>query len=446
MVRTMMCRHTLALVVCGFAVSPGLLAAPWRDVLNLEVNESDGIQRAARVADTAALRAIGTSASVDAERSLAMAMLYRVTGEPERSDALARQCVAEAEKGSQAVQAISGFLCSEVLAGNRFLARDYPAWGQALVTGVTTTRKPFDERYGTQPYRFASLNGLDPIAISRLPKLSSPRPPAPGTVLSRLYPTFDDGKKELRYDTSGAAPPWVTKMTVNGMPVAMRVDTGAIVTNLNRDSAERAKVRIVAPTFLPLGVGASGAIMSSSLGEMDALSAETLKASPWRVAVSDAPDVLGSDFLRFLRVFRVDENRLTVLAAADARRCKYRLLLASDWQGQHVLVTLLPIDGVEQRVMVDTGDDGPLSVFEPGSATAEDPTLTIRSLSGPRTLHFRAGTANVAGHKVTVRHIAGESQFPFNQVIGAGALRDISLTIDFDAMHLCIDDAGRTSL
>lgn len=445
MSRTATILSALIVAVCGMSVSPRTPSSPWRDVLNLNVNESDGIGEAARKGDAHALELISAQANIDAERSLAKAMLYRVTGSLASSDAFAQRCLAEAAAGSEAVQAVSGFLCSEVLAGNRFLARDYPGWARHLMYGVAVTKKAFDARYGTRPYSFASLNGLDLATVAHVPPTPIGGDVAAGGVLSRLLPIFADGKTELRYDEKGAAPPWIAKVMVNGKPVAMRVDSGAVVSNLNVKSARESNVRILAPTFLPLGVGSSGQITSSSLGQIDNLSVGSIGSLTWQTAVSDVPDVLGSDFLRALRVFRIEERKLTVLDPKEAPVCGAPLRFASDWQGQHLLVATMKVDGADRSVLVDTGNDTPLSIYEPNGASADDPLMTERTLAGTRDVHYRKDEATVEGQRIPTLRIAAPSGFPFDYVLGAAALRYISLTFNFDSMRLCVGRASRSA-
>ncbi len=430
-------------VVFSTCIPSALFAQRGRNVLEVHVRESAGISKAVQAGDINKLKSISISSDHSMERDLAKAMLDRMKGRLKFSDQDAKKCLKDAHKvNSVARYAVLDLLCSEVLAGNYFMNRDYAAWASNINAGIRRTKASWDAHIDG-PYIFSGMIGLDTDKVEHI----GPRPDfnllPKGAIINRLIPTWPDGSQGLRYDRYGSGPPWVTKLMVNGVPIIARVDTGAVVTNINKSDAERAHLKILANKFISFSHFKAPGAVPSELREVHIFRVGKYKVGGWRVAVSSGYNVLGIDFLRTLGVFRVGQYKLKVLNKAP-KNCNDPLRVISNWLGNNYIIALFKVNGKTSRVLLDTGSSNSLTVEEkdqvlvPGNQYAK--AKDIDFAGHIRKIMRRRSRATIEGIPVIMDHVVSKPNASYDYVLGSGALKNMDLIVDFQSMHACLTE------
>jgi predicted aspartyl protease len=427
-------RVCACLVAC--VLSPGLRSQPGREPVDVDVQEKRGILVAALWGRHDLLQDVAETAPKPFERDLAAAMAARASGHLDISDEAVKQCLKDVADATDGERAAFNLLCGQVYAGNKFLRGDYQGWAMIALGMVKATDPYFRILYKDQPYTIRTFKGVDLASVQGSGPATTLTPVPKDTRLLRIGTASG-----FHYGTFRATGLYITQWTINGTTLAAIFDTGAVVSTLDRVEANRLALPVAAPRFLTLGRDAGGAGVAVDLRQVREVELGAASLGEIRIASGSVPNVIGLDLIRALGTIKVSDTGVLVLGQGAPLPCATPATFASDWLGNYKLIARMKVQGKLSQVFIDTGDDGPLTVFEAHPSTL-DPSAIYKPVQvtvagGTEQWQVRTTDADLDGHRVTLRHVVGKGG-NFDYSLGAGVLRTLDLYLDFPRMIACV--------
>jgi len=434
-------------ITLALALALGSPMAPCKAIepLHVNVTDTDGIEDAAARGDVARLQEIGARSPKSLVRHLSAAMAARAKGDLNTSDAELKLCVEESGKAPDLDHVAFTTFCGQALAGNRFMRGDYAAWGQFLQAVVAATTPYFQARTPGRPLIFNAMAGIDINGAAKLPPVGGRVQVPPGAHLDRLgAKPGAAGTLQFTYDEFGDTTPFDISLSVNGTPVRTKFDTGADISTVERKTADTLHLPVLLKQFLILQHDQADVGVSTDLRGVDSIKGGSIDFGPAQIASGTPHAVLGLDLIRSLGSIRISESGVS--QAKPPGGCNNDLTIASSWIGNSSLAAHMVVDGKPSLVRLDTGDNGPLTVFEEKQAL--DPGVQYKEgrfthAGGEQAWLVRAVTATLDGQSVALRHVVGKQGKTYDYVLGVGALKTLDLYLDFPNMKMCVVEARR---
>jgi clan AA aspartic protease (TIGR02281 family) len=234
-------------------------------------------------------------------------------------------------------------------------------------------------------------------------------------------------------------------VTINGQPLPMILDTGAF-TVLGEETAKKLGVKVLLEKDGAVR-GVLGGVTDKKLGFVESLKIGNVEID--NVPVSIIPEernLLGMNVLQRLVRFEIQRDALLVYGPnATTPPCETPLLIGTTfWGSPPKLVQRIPIGGVPQYVAFDSG-----SVFylTTNQASTQGPLehggqMLLRDANhGAQPVRYAQLTSKVemAGKSYQLTYAAIEDvELPFKYILGAGALQDVRLFVDFGKRVSCL--------
>jgi predicted aspartyl protease len=379
------------------------------------------IERALRRADVPALARLYQESPNPAERVLAATALERIHFNLDKATDDARIC----ERSLFDRQPQVAFFCARLANGNQRLAGGAQ---QADAAELEMTK-----RYARALPRGAMehLRGYAAAQMAHAPL--QVQKPATGFSIALE-----------RSASNGHLP--TLEAQANGHTTRLIVDTGSGYLTLDDDTARELGVHLLDRSDLTRGLLSTD--IPAKYGVLDKLTfaGVTMTNAPVMV-VPGRKRLIGIDLLRRLGTFRIAADQLTVYGDADSRpACEEPMLVASDVWGNHVrIVVALPIEGVLQTTLLDSGssfflsaDQTVMDALHSGHNTRVD----VRDM-GPRRHQARINKATaevvISGQPFQVTFdIFKDATLPWSYVLGSGALEYMDFYLDFENRHTCL--------
>lgn len=334
-------------------------------------------------------------------------------------------------------------LCSSMLLGNYFIARDMDAW-ENQVNYIRKTYVPTLLRgnpWGSKA--FAPTYGIEMLSKTPWPKISQHQ--------SRLVSYIPYVSNIQVLGKSKVEIPMVVDVMVGGIRTQALMDTGTSMTAISKKLAENLKIK-------PLFSFPSGSFLTLdnrpySIGAAPSIQLGGVTIRNWPVVVVDnlpLPIVLGLPLMSKLGRLTLGGKGVEIDLRPNVRQtCKEPLRIGSSMNGSQVhLITTIKIGRKRDDAVIDTGDNDELSatVRAPFEGQEFDKSQTLKQANGRlinEKYHDFYSNQVVFGSTLPLPMKYRVYLAPHNYAsklgfqIGAGVLSKRKLVLDFTRKTMC---------
>lgn len=388
------------------------------------------------------IQSILESHNGDPDVALGFAARYRISYDLDLSSSAAKQCdERQAQKYDQSGM-VERYFCETTLAGNRWLMGDTPGWANENLKLRDWIYPTLHERSKQPDLKMHDLE-VDFETFAKWPRVSvdatSQGKSASLPIVWKVPAPFARIKGVHRS-------PHVT-ISINGHPIEMILDTGSSMSLINASDVSALGIGKTVSQF-EYGVAANNGIstISAGLAESVVLSGLTVRHVP--IAISDTPfNILGLIDLSRFGAIEIQHDELKLLSPADAASitCDKPLSIASTPQAlTFQLVMNVSVKGKPAIAFVDTGNSTYLTaVVAPGTAViGEHKSEESHSLTGADHVdsYETSGEVVMGARKETITYpiqIDDVHRYLQAAIVGAGALKDVKIFVDFRRRRAC---------
>jgi len=359
-------------------------------------------------------------------------------------------------------------LCGELLAGNYSIQGDVRDWAAAALETRRKVTPVVEKLLGPVKFEIAGLGNTDFDKFTNFPG-SYAASSQHEVILERVTPPDFFTKRIVNSNHkvdhyADARIPYIVKININGSEKDVVLDSGSSMSLFRVAVAQRLGIVInPTPYIQNIDVVTSNPrspaqeAKSENEAHLGLIKKMTLEGMGKVIHLENVPvavgghvDILGMNVLTKMDSILLTERHLVLNVANRPNSCDEPLRIASKSMGAYLLVLRYHIDGVMRNVMLDTGDNSYLSGTGSAhvSAVAKDYTATtIYDLAGlDKTRYFKQGTTFGVGK--LARHLKirvyPDEHVTYGYVLGASALRDFNVYINFKRRVACLEPLAKT--
>ena len=448
----MRARYSIGLsMACWLSITSAYgqwLAPPPKSVT---VSDGHGIDVAMKQGKFEQLRELTAQNLAPATHEYAWAAYYRSILDLKDSDTHLNKCLAIGRNLLDR-DPVPVLLCGSLLAGNHYIQGDIRGWAMAAADmsyAVTPTIKRI-----TKTSNFV-LPGISDIPLekyfhipSMLPPPSSSKTfiiPRQGINLEKSASFSEKAKDGVLEDKL----PYIIGVQINDAMGPIWFDTGASSTVLGEVTATPSHVKELPSNFIRLNNPFDGQTVQSHLG----VAAKLIPGGkdfqdigfrnvPLIVSSESKVSALGMNLISRLGSMLIENNQIVIHPRLPID-CDQQLHVASEPLGSDVILLNYVINGKNEEIMLDTGDNGYLSASSSASIKGlSQPLSTTRAtFQGIENVHYETTevTLGAGSHalKRMIRYYPDRKAVaPF--VMGSAALEDFNVFLDFDHGKACL--------
>lgn len=381
----------------------------------------------------------------------ALAAYYRSIFDLNDSNAHLKKCLAVG-KDMLERNPVPVLLCGSLLAGNHYIQGDIRRWAIAAANTRDAVTPVIARETKTSNF---VLPGISDIPLENYFNVSPMMPPAlpeKNIVIPRQRINLERTASFSKKTKDGVLLdqlPYVIGVLINDAMVPIWFDTASSSTVLGEFTAEPSHVKEDPANFVHINNPFDGQAVQSHLGVAGRLipggkGFEDIgfRNAPLVISPESKVSALGMNLISRLGSMLIEHDQIVIHPRASIH-CEEQLHVASEPLGSSLILLTYSINGSNQEIMLDTGDNAYLSATSSASVKESSPPLSMRraSFQGIEEIHYQTTqvTLGTGSHAInrTIQYFPDRKAVaPY--VMGSAALEDFDVFLDFDHGKACL--------